>query len=67
MLKIREMLLNLEGFKYATFMDLNMGYYYIPLSEEASNLCTIIPPEEIIGTNSYQWELAIPREISRLK
>ena len=27
--KIREMLLNLEGFQYATSLDLNMGYYHI--------------------------------------
>ena len=37
------MLLNLEGFQYATSLDLNMGYY-ISISEQASNLCTIIPP-----------------------
>ena len=40
--KIREMLLNLEGFKYYTSLDLNMGYYHIRHSEHASNLCTII-------------------------
>ena len=27
--KINEMLLKLEGFKYAKSLDLNMGYYYI--------------------------------------
>ena len=32
------MLLKLEGFKYTTSMDLNMGYYNIGLSKEASNL-----------------------------
>ena len=40
--KIREMLLKLEVLKYATSLDLNMVYYYICLSEEESNLCTII-------------------------
>ena len=40
--KINEMLLKLEGFQYATSLDLNMGYYHIRLSENASNLCTII-------------------------
>ena len=30
--KIREMLLNLEVFQYATSLDLNMGYYYISIS-----------------------------------
>ena len=36
------MLLNLEGFKYALSLYLNMCYYHIRLSEQASNLCTII-------------------------
>ena len=42
--KINEMLLKLEGFHYATLLDLNMGYYHIQLSANASNLCTIILP-----------------------
>ena len=40
--KINEILLKLEGFKYATSLDLKMGYYHIQLSEDASNLYTII-------------------------
>ena len=39
---INDMLLKLEVFHYATSLDLNMGYYHIRLSENASNLCTII-------------------------
>ena len=42
--KIHEMLLNLEGFQYATSLDLNMGYYLIRISDQASSLCTIILP-----------------------
>ena len=42
--KICEMLLNLEGFQYAMSLDLNMGYYHIRLSNQASNVCTIIIP-----------------------
>ena len=42
--KINENLLQLEGFQYATSLDLNIGYYHIQLSENASNLCTIILP-----------------------
>ena len=34
------MLLKLEGFKYATLPDLNILYYHIQISEDASNLCT---------------------------
>ena len=44
--KIREMLLNIKGFKYALSLDLNMVYYHIRLSEKASNICTIIIPWE---------------------
>ena len=33
------MSLKLEIFQYATSLDLNMGYYHIRLSENASNLC----------------------------
>ena len=35
---INEMLLKVEGFNYSTLFDLNMGYYYIQLSEDAINL-----------------------------
>ena len=38
------MFLKLEGFQYFTSVDLNMGYYHIRLSKNASNLCTIILP-----------------------
>ena len=31
--KVREILLNLEGFQYATSLELNMGYYHISLSK----------------------------------
>lgn len=42
--KIQEMLQNLEGFAYATSIDLNMGYYHIELSPDAKKLCTIVLP-----------------------
>ena len=42
--KINEMLLEVEGFSYATLIDLNMGYYNIRISKNSSNLCTIILP-----------------------
>ena len=40
--KINEISLKLEGFQYATSLNLNTGYYNIQLSKNASNLCTII-------------------------
>ena len=42
--KIQDMLLKLEGFQYATSLDLNMGYYHIELSPTAKQICTIILP-----------------------
>ena len=43
--KISEMLLTFQGFQYATTLDLKIGYYHIRLSDQASNLCTIILPQ----------------------
>ena len=51
MVKINEMLLKLEGFQYAMPLDLNLGYYLIRLSKNASNLCTVILPWGDIVTN----------------
>jgi hypothetical protein len=39
-----DMLRKLSGFKYATVIDLIMGYYHIPLDLEAQKLCTTILP-----------------------
>ena len=42
--KIQDMLLKLEGFQYATSLDLNMGYYHIELTPESKQLCTLVFP-----------------------
>ena len=42
--KISDLLQKLQGFKYATVIDLSMGYYHIRLDEESSKLCTTILP-----------------------
>ena len=44
MLKINEMFLKLEGFQYATPLNLSMRYYHILPTEYTSNSCTIILP-----------------------
>ena len=44
MRNINEILLKLEGFQYTTSPDLSMGYYHIQLSDNESNVCTIILP-----------------------
>jgi hypothetical protein len=38
---IQDMLLNLEGFQYATSLDLNMGYYH-ELNPDSKKYCTIV-------------------------
>ena len=42
--KISDLLRKLTGFKWATAIDLSMGYYHIPLDKEAMKLCTTILP-----------------------
>ena len=42
--KIQDMLLKMEGFNYATSLDLNMGYYHIKLDAASRKLCTIVLP-----------------------
>ena len=42
--KIQDLLMKLEGFKYATSLDLNMGYYHIELTPASKALCTIVLP-----------------------
>ena len=42
--KIQDLLLKLEGFQYATSLDLNMGYYHIELSPFSSELRMIVLP-----------------------
>ncbi len=42
--KISTTLQELEGFTYATTLDLNMGYYTVRLDPTAAKMCTIIFP-----------------------
>ena len=42
--KITDMLQKLEGFMYATSLDLNMGYYHMVLTPFSRRLCTIVLP-----------------------
>eukprot|EP00804_Cyclotella_cryptica_P021312 CCRYP_001568-RA/>CCRYP_001568-RA protein AED:0.37 eAED:0.39 QI:0/0/0/1/0/0/2/0/394 len=48
--KISTVLQELEGFTFATALDLNMGYYTIRLDPDASKICTII---SLWGKHSY--------------
>ena len=48
---INDLLQKLEGFTYATTIDLNMGYYHIRLDPQAQDICTLILPG---GKYKYQ-------------
>ena len=66
-LTVADILQNLEGFKYATSLDLNMGYYTIRLTRHTQELCTIIAPW---GKYSYQqlpMGVAVSSDIFQLK
>jgi len=49
--KISMVLQEIEGFSFATALDLNMGYYTLRLDPDASKMCTIIFPW---GKHSYK-------------
>ena len=49
---IQDMLMKMEGFQFATSLDLNMGYYHIELTPNSSRLCTIVLPW---GKYEYLW------------
>ena len=42
--KISGIMQELEGFQYATALDLNMDYYTIRLDPGSQDMCTIITP-----------------------
>ena len=42
--KISAILQELEGFTFATALDLNMGYYTIRLDHDSSKICPITLP-----------------------
>jgi hypothetical protein len=54
--KIITVLQELEGFTYATAIDLNMGYYTIRLDPGASRICTISFLGENTPINDYLRE-----------
>ena len=48
------MLCKLDGFQYDMSLDLNMVYYHIRITEDASNLCMIILP-----WGKYRYKLGL--------
>ena len=65
--KIQDLLLKLEGFRYASSLDLNMGYYHIELCPESKRLCTIVLPWGKYEYQSYQWDCVTVQTFSKRK
>jgi hypothetical protein len=65
--KISTVLQEIEGFSFATALDLNMGYYTIRLDPDASNICTIIFPWRKYSYNRLPMGIAGSPDISQGK
>ena len=65
MTEIIKILLKLNGFQYATLIDLNIEYYNIQLSENTINLYTIFLPWGNYCYKLYQWKLLIIETFSK--
>jgi hypothetical protein len=45
--KVGDMIRSMEGFTFASALDLNMGYYHIKLDADGQKLCTVVFPCQI--------------------
>jgi hypothetical protein len=61
---IAAMIRSMEGFTFASALDLNTDYYHIKLDHDtdAQKLCTIVFPwnMENTNTNAYPWVSRLP-------
>jgi hypothetical protein len=51
--KIPEIFRGMEKFKYATTLDLNMGYYSMPLDDDSKALCVTVLPWGLYQYNAH--------------
>ena len=56
--KIQDILLRLEGFRYGTTLDLNMGYYHIELSAKSKNFAQSSTNGASTSINNSPWVCA---------
>jgi hypothetical protein len=49
------MIRSMEGFTFASALDINMGYYHIKLDADTQKLCSIVFPWENTNINAYPW------------
>ena len=57
--KISGIMQELEGFQFATALDLNMGYYTLRLDPFSQDICTITNPWGSSNINGYPWKLCV--------
>jgi hypothetical protein len=55
--KIGDMIRSIEGFTFASALDLNMGYYHIKLDADAQRLCKIV----------FSWYMGLPWYMGKYK
>jgi hypothetical protein len=57
------MIRSMEGFTFASALDINMGYYHINLDAHAQKLCTIVFLWYMgnINKNAYPWVSRLPQ------
>ena len=65
--KIQDLLLKLEGFKYATSLDLNMGYYHINLCPESKKYALLYYHGVSMNIKNYPWAYVIVQTFSKRK
>ena len=65
--KIQDLLLKLEGFKYATSLDLNMGYYHINYALIQNNYALLCYHGVNTNIRNYPWVYVIAQTFSKRK
>jgi hypothetical protein len=50
---------SMEGFSFASALDLNMGYYHIKLDDYAKKLCTVMFPWHMGNYKYKRWPMGI--------
>jgi hypothetical protein len=57
-----DMIRSMEGFTFASALDLNTGYYHIKLDADAQKLCTSVFPWQMENKkNTYPWVSRLPQ------
>ena len=51
--KIQDMLLKMEGFKYTTSLDINMGYYHIKIYTDSRKLYSL----SLLNQSLNTWDI----------